>query len=131
MFGWMANGSPDYNHSAGGGFGSSFNGVNSSSAGQPGAPAGLKALTFDAQGEGSLTITWAEINAASGNNYNFDKDFDKASSFGTVAINTNMAIDSNNYRLRSANQDFRDRKSTRLNSSHVRISYAVFCLKKK
>src|SRR5690606_30797982 len=26
---------------------------------------------------------------------------------------------------------FRDRKSTRLNSSHVKISYAVFCLKKK
>src|SRR5436305_11998529 len=30
-----------------------------------------------------------------------------------------------------ANTDSRDRKSTRLNSSHVRISYAVFCLKKK
>src|SRR5439155_24772563 len=30
-------------------------------------------------------------------------------------------------------EDFprRDRKSTRLNSSHVAISYAVFCLKKK
>src|SRR5215813_14284779 len=27
--------------------------------------------------------------------------------------------------------DEADRKSTRLNSSHVRISYAVFCLKKK
>src|SRR5437868_10710024 len=27
--------------------------------------------------------------------------------------------------------DFVDRKSTRLNSSHVSISYAVFCLKKK
>src|SRR5437870_7923945 len=27
--------------------------------------------------------------------------------------------------------DFVDRKSTRLNSSHVAISYAVFCLKKK
>src|SRR6266699_3592867 len=27
--------------------------------------------------------------------------------------------------------DGEDRKSTRLNSSHVRISYAVFCLKKK
>src|SRR5699024_12238874 len=27
--------------------------------------------------------------------------------------------------------DERDRKSTRLNSSHVSISYAVFCLKKK
>src|SRR5690554_7314864 len=29
------------------------------------------------------------------------------------------------------NTAFADRKSTRLNSSHVRISYAVFCLKKK
>src|SRR5687768_17851482 len=28
-------------------------------------------------------------------------------------------------------QPFRDRKSTRLNSSHGYISYAVFCLKKK
>src|SRR5438067_6860905 len=28
-------------------------------------------------------------------------------------------------------RDVRDRKSTRLNSSHVSISYAVFCLKKK
>src|SRR5258705_13802414 len=27
--------------------------------------------------------------------------------------------------------DYRDRKSTRLNSSHLGISYAVFCLKKK
>src|SRR5207249_9050871 len=27
-------------------------------------------------------------------------------------------------------QSLRDRKSTRLNSSHVSISYAVFCLKK-
>src|SRR5690606_40014035 len=28
-------------------------------------------------------------------------------------------------------EDQLDRKSTRLNSSHVKISYAVFCLKKK
>src|SRR5439155_20240031 len=28
-------------------------------------------------------------------------------------------------------KSIRDRKSTRLNSSHVAISYAVFCLKKK
>src|SRR5690606_41403959 len=27
--------------------------------------------------------------------------------------------------------ELQDRKSTRLNSSHVKISYAVFCLKKK
>src|SRR2546430_9943337 len=30
-----------------------------------------------------------------------------------------------------ARQTSRDRKSTRLNSSHSQISYAVFCLKKK
>src|SRR5699024_11598999 len=29
------------------------------------------------------------------------------------------------------NGQYKDRKSTRLNSSHVSISYAVFCLKKK
>src|SRR3712207_7011306 len=32
---------------------------------------------------------------------------------------------------RSALRHRRDRKSTRLNSSHANISYAVFCLKKK
>src|SRR5688500_19168587 len=32
---------------------------------------------------------------------------------------------------RSTPQTRRDRKSTRLNSSHLVISYAVFCLKKK
>src|SRR5690349_23947206 len=32
---------------------------------------------------------------------------------------------------RSGMQGLRDRKSTRLNSSHVESSYAVFCLKKK
>src|SRR5690606_41111646 len=41
------------------------------------------------------------------------------------------------FRLRLAEADRevfghpQDRKSTRLNSSHVKISYAVFCLKKK
>src|SRR5690349_23871283 len=34
-------------------------------------------------------------------------------------------------RTQEARQAKRDRKSTRLNSSHVEISYAVFCLKKK
>src|SRR5262245_63659967 len=32
---------------------------------------------------------------------------------------------------RSPHETFIDRKSTRLNSSHLGISYAVFCLKKK
>src|SRR5271157_6380301 len=35
------------------------------------------------------------------------------------------------HRRERARQGQADRKSTRLNSSHVRISYAVFCLKKK
>src|SRR2546430_12486009 len=34
-------------------------------------------------------------------------------------------------RMRSDDLAPRDRKSTRLNSSHSQISYAVFCLKKK
>src|SRR2546421_6887277 len=34
-------------------------------------------------------------------------------------------------RAASLSLAFRDRKSTRLNSSHDQISYAVFCLKKK
>src|SRR2546430_8379719 len=33
--------------------------------------------------------------------------------------------------LRPGHRQLRDRKSTRLNSSHSQISYAVFCLKKK
>src|SRR5690349_7478106 len=36
-----------------------------------------------------------------------------------------------NWRIERMNVLDRDRKSTRLNSSHVEISYAVFCLKKK
>src|SRR5690606_39376933 len=33
--------------------------------------------------------------------------------------------------VQEVGEDAPDRKSTRLNSSHVKISYAVFCLKKK
>src|SRR5436309_6607473 len=33
--------------------------------------------------------------------------------------------------LQGGAEEYADRKSTRLNSSHVKISYAVFCLKKK
>src|SRR5690606_39456534 len=45
-------------------------------------------------------------------------------------------IDGNAFRgtlaqLRALFHSTGDRKSTRLNSSHVKISYAVFCLKKK
>src|SRR5690606_40666519 len=44
-----------------------------------------------------------------------------------------LPFNKNNIRLNFLvdNAKFKDRKSTRLNSSHVKISYAVFCLKKK
>src|SRR5204862_6900029 len=40
-------------------------------------------------------------------------------------------IDGQSMAAADAPSNPRDRKSTRLNSSHVEISYAVFCLKKK
>src|SRR5437667_6105214 len=37
----------------------------------------------------------------------------------------------NPFALKRSIAELKDRKSTRLNSSHITISYAVFCLKKK
>src|SRR5690606_41548092 len=45
--------------------------------------------------------------------------------------NTNVGLATYNTELLKQSKCFQDRKSTRLNSSHVKISYAVFCLKKK
>src|SRR5256886_9325718 len=42
-----------------------------------------------------------------------------------------MQFDPQTRRLRREGVRLEDRKSTRLNSSHSQISYAVFCLKKK
>src|SRR5690606_34190864 len=44
---------------------------------------------------------------------------------------TNLAARTIGYKIPTENVRVGDRKSTRLNSSHVKISYAVFCLKKK
>src|SRR5437899_4982355 len=56
--------------------------------------------------------------------FSWPKSSDSINSAGTAAqfsvINEFSRLD-----------DFSDRKSTRLNSSHLGISYAVFCLKKK
>src|SRR3712207_8404997 len=45
-----------------------------------------------------------------------------------AALGARAATDAHRARRRLSGQD---RKSTRLNSSHANISYAVFCLKKK
>src|SRR5438874_9433275 len=47
-----------------------------------------------------------------------------------IVIDHNDAVGSKR-RRGAAENECEDRKSTRLNSSHVEISYAVFCLKKK
>src|SRR5690349_23522743 len=50
---------------------------------------------------------------------------------GRDAYQMSDALESLGARLTTATGADLDRKSTRLNSSHVEISYAVFCLKKK
>src|SRR3712207_7279880 len=49
----------------------------------------------------------------------------RASLTDEVSLNDNLVIHGDNLAA------LKDRKSTRLNSSHANISYAVFCLKKK
>src|SRR3712207_7075552 len=51
----------------------------------------------------------------------------------TLLVRTFLAVTSDFVArdLRFIDRDAQDRKSTRLNSSHANISYAVFCLKKK
>src|SRR5256884_2999161 len=51
-------------------------------------------------------------------------------SYAGSALTQGGRIQANNSRI-NAGLTTRDRKSTRLNSSHGYISYAVFCLKKK
>src|SRR5690349_22030982 len=52
--------------------------------------------------------------------------------FGGVDVDQQVVGDAQQAELaRDLHVAHQDRKSTRLNSSHVEISYAVFCLKKK
>src|SRR3712207_6954597 len=54
---------------------------------------------------------------------------------GSIAFNLNLGArpgtTATQADLETAARQAQDRKSTRLNSSHANISYAVFCLKKK
>src|SRR5439155_15684930 len=63
----------------------------------------------------------ASLNKRLSNGFNFLASYTLAHNLGNADGNVGAAI-------QDAHQD---RKSTRLNSSHVAISYAVFCLKKK
>src|SRR3712207_6891495 len=48
-----------------------------------------------------------------------------------LALRPQVPVAAEPARLEGLRRAPRDRKSTRLNSSHANISYAVFCLKKK
>src|SRR5699024_12196256 len=56
---------------------------------------------------------------------------DRVSLTGTVVVARDIVHANLRERLDSGGELPEDRKSTRLNSSHVSTSYAVFCLKKK
>src|SRR2546430_4333938 len=64
-----------------------------------------------------------------------DKNLSWTSSLGDAYVNRQQnvldAVQVMRQRAQQAGNLKRDRKSTRLNSSHSQISYAVFCLKKK
>src|SRR3712207_7818031 len=67
---------------------------------------------------------------------NSDEDDDDKNSKSKVAVeDTGVVIATNSdvqlVIIPKLLEVLRDRKSTRLNSSHANISYAVFCLKKK
>src|SRR5690606_33937543 len=49
----------------------------------------------------------------------------------TLKLSRGCGRNCRNILTRPRPKRFKDRKSTRLNSSHVKTSYAVFCLKKK
>src|SRR5690625_7117602 len=74
---------------------------------------------FRSQGSGTYgaEIYWYDA-AVDGNIIGFGEEF-----------TTNEIIQTESYWVSEVFLE--DRKSTRLNSSHVAISYAVFCLKKK
>src|SRR3712207_7831596 len=50
---------------------------------------------------------------------------------GALSTQKHLGMEALLAHIRNGNAYVKDRKSTRLNSSHANISYAVFCLKKK
>src|SRR3712207_8395952 len=59
-----------------------------------------------------------------------DGEMDEPESRGLIHIAATEGLDNLTFVV-NCNLQRLDRKSTRLNSSHANISYAVFCLKKK
>src|SRR5688572_18506049 len=86
------------------------------------------------------TLTFFHVRAFEPDNYrNFDlqvpRRLDNTTRHHVATHDPAEDIDQNRFDILVSQQDpkrgLEDRKSTRLNSSHSQISYAVFCLKKK
>src|SRR5438874_9068030 len=78
------------------------------------------------------TTLFRSVGTKFGNNNSFfgsDAGFENTTGAGNTFVGSGAG--ENNTEGNDNNFFGRDRKSTRLNSSHVEISYAVFCLKKK
>src|SRR6266700_7360547 len=81
----------------------------------------------------SLTLSWACRNSRRNLDCRCAASALVARKTSTTRLTTSCARDGSGaeYATSTMSVRIRDRKSTRLNSSHVKISYAVFCLKKK
>src|SRR3712207_233995 len=75
----------------------------------------------------TLLVSDAEVLSLSNQEYT---KYMRSAKRSSNAANTAM-VQRVGKRLATAVEGYLDRKSTRLNSSHANISYAVFCLKKK
>src|SRR5439155_21074727 len=81
----------------------------------------------------ALPISCVEGTRATWDQASFDKEVaDITKQFTDAEAAVSKTVPARKEFIRNSAKLFqRDRKSTRLNSSHVAISYAVFCLKKK
>src|SRR5699024_11385542 len=88
----------------------------------------MATIQLGTTGSASQLCNYAEKRAIEKDGYNLDIDYAKSQMKQTRELfSKNDGIQAHH-----VIQSFKpDRKSTRLNSSHVSISYAVFCLKKK
>src|SRR5207253_8957012 len=90
--------------------------------GQTNEQGSTEASRFSRSGGASLSVNGLRPTT---NNFSLDGVDNNEPQFGTIGVFPNPDA------IAEFEVDTRDRKSTRLNSSHVAISYAVFCLKKK
>src|SRR5690606_40552526 len=74
-----------------------------------------------------IDALWQEVDGVMQANHSCGHDANISIVLGALYALKNESLDK---KIRFIFQPA-DRKSTRLNSSHVKISYAVFCLKKK